>query len=420
MLSVKNDKSGKNKTTTANSSSGSKTINNLRPFEKVPIFVVEDHNDVLRYIYRCLGARRIPFTANKILHFDSHPDMTIPKSMPAEFVRDKDKLLNTVSIENWLMPTVYAGHIDQLIWMKPHWANQINDGDYEFSIGDHAGHIRCDSSLEYFLSEGTYQPKYNLNNQRLVNLRVFTLNEQLISGQQQSHSSSMEDFRCVEFQNCADTDNEQFILDIDLDFFSTANPFKKMLHEQVYEDLKHLFKGNFFDEAFDTMTTSSNENELATFTTERSNFLDDLQDIFQQLDDHIDIENICMPNTLTKYKSQIKNLVQKVKEKHPNNVIEWRTIFDAGCTFDSNELPHHISNEHEINQLIASFKRFLETFRYTPSIITISRSSEDDYCPADKVDLIQQLVLDTIFYVYGEKVNNKPIFYYKDEDGWTV
>lgn len=430
MLSIKSDKCGKNKSTTSTSgrSSSSSTVNNLRPFEKIPIFVVENHNDVLHFIYRCLGARRIPFSANKILHFDSHPDMTIPKSMPAEFVRDKDKLLDTVSIENWLMPAVYGGHIDQLIWMKPHWAHQINDGDYEFSIGDHAGQIRSDSSLEYFISEGTYQPKYNLNNQRLINLRVFTLNEQLISGQQQqqqqqqssqSHTTTTTDTRCVEFQNCVDADNEHFILDVDLDFFSTANPFKKLLHPQVYENLKHLFKGNFFDKSFDTMATSSNEDELATLTTERSNFLDDMENIFQQLDENIEIDNIFIPNTLTKYKSQIINLVNEVKKQHANDMIEWRIIFNAGCTFDSNELPHHISNEHEINQLISSFKRFLEIFRYTPSIITISRSSEDDYCPADKVDFIQQLVLDTIFSVYGEKVNHKPIFYYKDEE-WTV
>lgn len=94
--------------------------------------IVEDHNDVLEFIYRCLGAQRIPFTKNKIIHFDSHPDMTIPKYMPAEFVRDREKLLQSLSIENWLMPVAYAGHIDQLIWIKPEWATQIPDGKNEW------------------------------------------------------------------------------------------------------------------------------------------------------------------------------------------------------------------------------------------------------------------------------------------------
>lgn len=390
-----------------------KATDNLRPFKQIPIFVVEDHNDVLQFVYRCLGARRIPFTANKILHFDSHPDMTIPKSMPAEYVRDKEKLLNALSIENWLMPVVYAGHLDQLIWIKPEWANQIDDGDFSFRIGDSGGNIRCDSSLEYFLSEGTYQPRCELNNQRHIKLRVFTLNESLLNGQ------NSEVRRC-EFLDCVDDANEHFILDIDLDFFSTANPFKKALHQNVYERLKQLFKRDFFDHRFDLSAT---EDELNAFTNERTNYLNSLEMIFRQLEQNVDESDLEIPNALQGYKTEILKLVCDVKMYHSNDIergnIGWMTIFDAGCTFDSNELPHHISTEDEIQKLISIFKRFLQVFLYTPSIITISRSSDDDYCPIEQVDFIQQLVFDTIYEVYGDKVNQKPILYYKDEE-WTV
>lgn len=389
--------------------SKNKAVDNLRPFKQIPIFVVEDHNDVLQFVYRCLGARRIPFTANKIIHFDSHPDMTIPKYMPAEYVRDKEKLLNALSIENWLMPVAYAGHFDQMIWMKPEWANQIDDGDFSFRIGDSGGHIRCDSSLEYFLSEGTYQPRCNLNNQRQIKLRVFTLNESLLNGQ---HSAA----RHCEFLDCVDDANEHFILDIDLDFFSTANPFKKMLHKNVYERLKQLFKRHFFEEPFDLMAT---EDELSAFTNERTNYLNALEMIFRQLEQNVDGNDLEIPNTLQAHKSEILNLVCDVEMYHTNDNIGWMTIFDAGCTFDSNELPHHISTEDEILKLIAIFKRFLQVFLYTPSIITISRSSDDDYCPIEQVDFIQQLVLNVIYEVYGDKANQKPILHYKDEE-WTV
>lgn len=81
-----------------------------RQFQKIPIFIVEDHNDVLLFIYRCLGSNHIRFTNNTIVHFDSHPDLTIPKHMPAEYVRNKDQLFGALSIENWLMPAAYAGN----------------------------------------------------------------------------------------------------------------------------------------------------------------------------------------------------------------------------------------------------------------------------------------------------------------------
>lgn len=389
--------------------SKSKAADNLRPFKQIPIFVVEDHNDVLQFVYRCLGARRIPFTANKMIHFDSHPDMTIPKSLPIEHVRDKDKLLGALSIENWLMPVAYAGHLEQIIWMKPEWANQIDDGDFSFHIGDSNGHIRCDSSLEYFLSEGTYQPSCNLNNQRQIKLRVFTLNESLLNGQ---HSAAR---RC-EFLDCVDDANKHFILDIDLDFFSTANPFKKMLHKNVYERLKQLFKRDFFEQRFDLSAT---EDELSAFTNERTNYLDALEMIFRQLEENVDENNLEIPNALQAHKSELLKLVCDVKMYHSNDDIAWMTIFDAGCTFDSNELPHHISTEDEILKHVSIFKRFLQVFLYAPSIITISRSSDDDYCPIEQVDFIQQLVLNAIYDVYGDKVNRKPILYYKDEE-WTV
>lgn len=69
--------------------------------------------------------------------------------------------------------------------------------------------------------------------------------------------------------------------------------------------------------------------------------------------------------------------------------------------------------------MIAMFKRFLETILYTPCIITVSRSSDDDYCPAEQVEFIQKLVLQSIYDVYGDRVNPKPILHYADEE-WTV
>lgn len=423
---------------------GSKKIainkSNRRPFQKIPIFVVEDHNDVLQFIYRCLGAHRIPFAQNKIIHFDSHPDMTIPKYMPAEFVRDREKLLQSLSIENWLMPVAYAGHIDQLIWIKPEWATQIPDGDHAFWLGDYNGHIRCDSKLEYFLSEGTYQPRYNLNAQRQINLRVFTLNDALIADMHRDSSDGdghacgtgdgdggadkpQNKHRRIEFQNCVDDANEQFILDIDLDFFSTTNPFRQILSKPVYQAVKRLFKGAFFNE-FDM--SKATDDELMAFTLERSNFIDALETVFKQLDEKNDLNetDLVIPSILNANKTQIHDLIRVVREQQQQqndstNEIGWMTIFDAGCTFDSNDLPHHISTQAEIIHMVEMFKQFLVGILYTPCIITVSRSSDDDYCPANIVDFIQKLVLQTIYDVYGDRVNPTPILHYTGEE-WTV
>lgn len=50
----------------------------------------------LPFIYRCLGSRHLPFEGNTFIHLDSHPDMLIPKEMPADTVWNKDRLFEYV------------------------------------------------------------------------------------------------------------------------------------------------------------------------------------------------------------------------------------------------------------------------------------------------------------------------------------
>ncbi|KAL6264613.1 hypothetical protein P5V15_004715 [Pogonomyrmex californicus] len=119
-------------------------------FKRTPIHVVEGHDEALPVIYRCLGSKHLPFEGNTLVHLDSHPDMLIPMDMSADTVWDKNNLFTTISIENWIMPAVYAGHLKNLIWVKPPWANQIIDSVLTFLIGKHkeSGLIRIEKSRE--------------------------------------------------------------------------------------------------------------------------------------------------------------------------------------------------------------------------------------------------------------------------------
>uniref|UniRef100_A0A170UDW4 Uncharacterized protein n=1 Tax=Triatoma infestans TaxID=30076 RepID=A0A170UDW4_TRIIF len=47
----------------------------------------------------------------------------------------------------------------------------------------------------------------------------------------------------------------------------------------------------------------------------------------------------------------------------------------------------------EIGNLLESFKTLISKLPCKPNVITISRSSEDDYCPPENVDWIQEQVL---------------------------
>ena len=109
----------------------------LRKYAKVPMWICENHDEVLYYIHRAIGSRHIAFEGITLLHFDSHPDLTVPVKMKASTVFEQQTLYEKISIADWILPAVYAGHVDRVIWVKPPWSDQIKDGIFNFKVGKH-------------------------------------------------------------------------------------------------------------------------------------------------------------------------------------------------------------------------------------------------------------------------------------------
>uniref|UniRef100_A0A8C6ZA79 CE022 protein n=1 Tax=Nothoprocta perdicaria TaxID=30464 RepID=A0A8C6ZA79_NOTPE len=150
----------------------------LRSYAALPVCVVEDHQDVLPFIYRAIGSKHLPASNISFVHLDSHPDLLIPVNMPADTVFDKEALFSELSIENWIMPAVYAGHISQVIWLHPPWAQQISEGKHDFLIGKDISTttIRVTGTDHYFLSDGLYVPADQLENKKPLSLHVILIN----------------------------------------------------------------------------------------------------------------------------------------------------------------------------------------------------------------------------------------------------
>merc|ERR1712110_1203211 len=74
--------------------------NDLRHLEKTPVFVEEDHHDILPHIFRCVGAKHLPVNGNAMIHFDSHPDLLLPGGVTAQEMANVPQLYSKLSIEN--------------------------------------------------------------------------------------------------------------------------------------------------------------------------------------------------------------------------------------------------------------------------------------------------------------------------------
>ncbi|KAK7944603.1 hypothetical protein WMY93_000331 [Mugilogobius chulae] len=156
-----------------------------RSYKHLPVWIVEDHHDVVRHIYRSIASRHLPLSSLALVHLDSHPDLLIPVNMAADTVFDKDKLFSELSIENWIMPMVYAGHVSSVAWLHPYWAQQISEGQHHLHVGRDKSTttIRVTSAENYFLSDGLYVAEEQLENSKPLRLSVVRV-EPVEPGQQ--------------------------------------------------------------------------------------------------------------------------------------------------------------------------------------------------------------------------------------------
>ncbi|CAE1177156.1 UPF0489 protein C5orf22 homolog [Acanthosepion pharaonis] len=403
----------------------------------LPVYIVDDHDKVLPFIHRAIGSKRLPFSGTTIVHFDAHPDLLIEAHLKATDTFNKNHLYSSVSIATWLVPLLYAGHIKTVIWVKPPWAHQIPDGKCEFWVGEckETGYIKLTCTENYFLSESLYVSEEQLINKKFVTLFTVTVEPQewptsptlnsdsedsdcsfnssstnqedqksttrscplffteqktpknipqqldLNSSENQTtikinKSSSPINFTPELFAELGPTND--LILDIDLDFFSTKNPFLEVYTDRQYQLLKKLYEF--------TKPKDSSHEALKECVQSRSKQLQKLEQMFHILDKN--------PKAPIDQSIQRWDILEALVEDLQISAddVDYILVHDAGCTCDDTELPHHISTDAQIDILMQHTGTILSCLPQ-PTIITIARSSEDEYCPPVQVDAIQQSLL---------------------------
>ncbi|XP_035990190.1 UPF0489 protein C5orf22 homolog isoform X1 [Fundulus heteroclitus] len=425
------------------------SLTRKRSYKKLPVWIVEDHHHVVYHIYRAIASRHLPLKNIRLVHLDSHPDLLIPVNMPADTVFDKEKLLSELSIENWIMPMVYAGHLSCVVWLHPYWAQQIKEGEHMINVGRDSSTttIRVTSTENYFLSDGLYVCDEQLENSKLLRLDVVRVNPAKTSHLSATAHDAEKDSVTRLAKNAhtdlsldrelssvttatllpAEGSNWQgelssngtdvgegdedigstsyvvgrlttflsetvpYILDIDLDFFSCKNPFKEIFTQEEYSILKELY--NFREPSVD-----ADKAELEECLDRRIHQLEDLEAAFADLLED-DGEQTVARWAANPGMSSLAQLVSSLKAR--NSSPDYEMVHQAGLTCDSVELPHHISTEEEIDRLISAVQLVLKALP-TPTLVTMSRSSLDEYCPAEQVDSVQSRVLAVLEDLYGD------------------
>ena len=211
-----------------------------RPLE---VHVVEDHADVLEHLYDSIGvsgregrgggatclhltythppatqAKRTPFSKLDWIHFDSHPDLTLPPALSASTVRDPQALYEVLDESEggnaeFILPAVFAGHVTRVTWVRPPWARQLPDGLHRFHVGVEKASacLRVTLPAVYYLDEGLHcsLQEMDTDSAAALELRV----------------CPVEDSETLLPKRPAAEGSGGWLLDICLDYYSTENPF---------------------------------------------------------------------------------------------------------------------------------------------------------------------------------------------------
>ncbi|MBN3274722.1 CE022 protein, partial [Polyodon spathula] len=183
---------------------------------------------------------------------------------------------------------------------------------------------------------------------------------------------------------------DAYILDIDLDFFSCKNPFKELYTQEEYTILQELY-------SFRKPSEDPDEEALLDWVENRVHQLEDLEAAFA---DFVEDDS---EETFQRWAANpgMKPLTEVVHSLQSRMVTpDYEMIHQAGLTCDYSELPHHLSTNEEIDGLIQAINVILRDLP-KPTLVTVSRSSMDDYCPTEQMNYIQSRVLAMLKSMYG-------------------
>ena len=200
----------------------------------LPVAVAEEHHEVMPTL-----AAALPEGGDGVLvHFDSHPDLSLPRVPPRVAARVAQRagdwaqeLHPFTDIADWILPLVVAGQLGTVVWVSPPWCNQFDTGRVRLRVvlteggrlfvtcgsgsgSEEGGVDGCDENTpQYFEASGLWMPANAVREGR-DEVFPFTLHvlRGAVGGKQ------------VVADVGGIVGTKSWVLDVDEDYFSCTNP----------------------------------------------------------------------------------------------------------------------------------------------------------------------------------------------------
>jgi hypothetical protein len=181
------------------------------------VVVTGGHDRALAFWMAAARDGRLPREGVTIVHVDAHPDLSVPRGpFPRGWSDDTAAVMARVNIASFQLAAVRLGLVDEIVWLRPRWAETFPDGERSFRMGVLAsGALAVDDPSDHYVLDEGYADPAALSDTQAVRLRVVPLD----AGAQGAPLA-----------------DGPVVLDVDLDAFATWNPWAERLRRSGVTD----------------------------------------------------------------------------------------------------------------------------------------------------------------------------------------
>ena len=297
-------------------------------------------------------------------------------------------------IAEWIVPLVYAGHCEEIVWVKPEFSDQMVSGRKLISVGKKSDEsIGIDSKEPYFVDDFMFQKRCDMSNvKQNILLDVQTAKRRP---------------RCS---------GRPYVLDICLDYFSTKNPFalelKKRFDSKTIELIYHVYQKPKYRGVKTRLCHAEQIRDRTYFEVSMTKLISLC-------------DKKCRSSSRKQNAAELEALLEKMATRLYDDVPSARVSLRGFARFIQNletledknlvsrngpmlDLPDHVSDMDEMKRALDDMKSYLSRILSNrrgsgcPCMITIA-CSLDGYTPKSQLKFLLTSVLNIITELYVVK-----------------
>lgn len=358
-----------------------------------------------------------------MLHFDSHSDLSIPRSSCNDWY-DKSTLLDLLQLEGgiseFLIPLLYVDQLSSVIWIRPEWSKDEFgiDADYSFCVGDDEANNIAKSSLKslYYIDDDVFCEQENMlpSSIKTCCVKIITVTSTVESVPISCHHN-------IDKASSLEQEGQHWVLDICLDYFGVCNPFLKDIRDHLAADfttLGSIVDGMTISQCIDLLIKALRLlrfRQCNTIHSLSSHSISNLKTQVLQSLASIFLYDYVSQSSATAYtyndviySDDLKQLINICFATEESNLLVYQFIkLMSQLSLITRQLINKYANlvflpessgDKELNQTFTSnfvndVKKY-QPFPCPPSAITIAMSVDDGYTPRDSSkQLLDQILM---------------------------